>query len=75
MLICRVIGHVWATKKQEALNGQKLMIVKETETAQQYGPAGCRKGRRSGGQCDRRYYRFYGNHERKQEQEVNPWTY
>ena len=34
MLICRVIGHVWATK---ALNGQKLMIVKETETAQGKG--------------------------------------
>lgn len=34
MLICKVIGHVWATKKQEALNGQKLMIVRETETAQ-----------------------------------------
>ena len=90
MLICRVIGHVWATKKQEALNGQKLMIVKETETAQGKGDvfvaadmvgAGVGEdvlvvtGRRSGGQCDRRYYRFYGNHERKQEQEVNPWTY
>ena len=37
MLICRVIAHVWATKKQEALNGQKLMIVKETETAQGKG--------------------------------------
>ena len=37
MLICRVIGHVWAPKKQEALNGQKLMIVKETETAQGKG--------------------------------------
>ena len=37
MLICRVIGHVWATKKQGALNGQKLMIVKETETAQGKG--------------------------------------
>ena len=37
MLICRVIGHVWATKKQEALNGQKLRIVKETETAQGTG--------------------------------------
>ena len=37
MLICRVIGHVWATKKQEVLNGQKLMIVKETETAQGKG--------------------------------------
>ena len=37
MLICRVIGHVWATKKQESLTGQKLMIVKETETAQGKG--------------------------------------
>lgn len=37
MLICKVIGHVWATKKQDALNGQKLMIVQETETAQNKG--------------------------------------
>ena len=37
MLICRVIGHVWATKKQDALNGQKLMIVKETVTDEQDG--------------------------------------
>lgn len=37
MLICRVIGHVWATKKQDALNGQKLMIVKETETSRDKG--------------------------------------
>ena len=37
MLICRVIGHAAYAKKQEALNGQKLMIVKETETAQGKG--------------------------------------
>lgn len=37
MLICRVIGHVWATKKQDALNGQKLMIVKETVTDKNKG--------------------------------------
>lgn len=29
MIICKVIGHVWATKKEEGLNGQKLMIVRE----------------------------------------------
>ncbi len=33
MRICKVIGHVWATKKQDSLNGQKLMVVRETETA------------------------------------------
>mgnify|MGYP002508669772 CR=1 FL=1 len=27
MIIGRVIGHVWATKKEESLSGQKLMIV------------------------------------------------
>ena len=37
MLICRVIGHVWATKKQDALNGQKQMIVKETVTDKNKG--------------------------------------
>lgn len=34
MLICKVIGHVWATKKEEALEGIKLMIVQETKTNQ-----------------------------------------
>ena len=29
MIICKVVGHVWATKKEEGLNGKKLMIVKE----------------------------------------------
>lgn len=29
MTICTVIGHVWATKKEESLSGLKLMVVKE----------------------------------------------
>ena len=29
MLICKVVGHVWATKKEENLNGLKLMVVEE----------------------------------------------
>ena len=29
MMICQVVGHVWATKKEEGLNGHKLMIVRE----------------------------------------------
>ena len=29
MIICRVIGHVWATKKEESLEGLKLMVVRE----------------------------------------------
>ena len=29
MIICRVIGHVWATKKEEKLEGLKLMVVRE----------------------------------------------
>jgi ethanolamine utilization protein EutN len=29
MKICEVIGHVWATKKEQALNGLKLMVVRE----------------------------------------------
>lgn len=32
MLICKVIGHVWATKKEDGLNGMKLMIVREADT-------------------------------------------
>lgn len=29
MIICKVIGNVWATKKEDSLNGLKLMIVKQ----------------------------------------------
>lgn len=29
MKICRVVGHVWSTKKEERLEGLKLMVVKE----------------------------------------------
>jgi len=29
MIICKVVGHVWATKKEERLNGLKLMVVQE----------------------------------------------
>lgn len=32
MIICKVIGHVWATKKEPHLEGLKLMVVQE-ETA------------------------------------------
>ena len=35
MIICRVIGHVWATKKEERLEGLKLMVVREED-----GPKG-----------------------------------
>lgn len=28
MLICEVVGHVWATKKEPSLCGLKLMIVR-----------------------------------------------
>ncbi len=31
MIICRVIGHVWATKKEQRLEGLKLMIVREED--------------------------------------------
>ena len=31
MIICRVIGHVWATKKESRLEGLKLMIVREED--------------------------------------------
>ncbi len=31
MQICKVIGHVWATKKDPNLEGLKLMVVQEDE--------------------------------------------
>ncbi len=33
MLICKVVGHVWATKKEEGLNGLKMMVVQEIDGA------------------------------------------
>ena len=35
MIICHVIGHVWATKKEETLSGMKLMVVKEDNTGKE----------------------------------------
>lgn len=32
MIICKVIGHVWATKKEEHMEGLKLMVVQEENT-------------------------------------------
>lgn len=32
MMICKVIGNVWATKKEESLEGKKLMVVQQTDT-------------------------------------------
>ena len=29
MVICRVVGHVWATKKEENLEGLELMVGRE----------------------------------------------
>ena len=31
MIICQVVGHVWATKKEESLAGLKLMVVQELD--------------------------------------------
>ncbi len=33
MLICRVVGHVWATKKEDSMCGMKLMVVQELNKA------------------------------------------
>lgn len=31
MIICEVIGNVWATRKDESLSGSKLMVVKRAD--------------------------------------------
>ena len=31
MIICKVVGNVWATKKEESLVGMKLMVVQELD--------------------------------------------
>ena len=33
MTICKVVGHVWSTKKEPNLEGLKLMVVREEDTA------------------------------------------
>ncbi len=32
MIICKVIGHVWSTKKEPSLEGLKFMVVQEKDT-------------------------------------------
>ncbi|MCW7753354.1 EutN/CcmL family microcompartment protein [Desulfobotulus sp. H1] len=32
MIIGKVIGNVWATRKEESLNGMKLMVVRRLDT-------------------------------------------
>lgn len=44
MIICRVIGHVWATKKEPRLEALKLMVVREEmgrNTGKVYVAADC----------------------------------
>ncbi|MDR1618347.1 MAG: EutN/CcmL family microcompartment protein [Treponema sp.] len=31
MLICRVVGHIWSTKKEPSLEGLKFMTVRERD--------------------------------------------
>lgn len=31
MIICKVIGNVWATRKEETLSGLKLMVVRRVD--------------------------------------------
>ncbi|MCL2445874.1 MAG: EutN/CcmL family microcompartment protein [Oscillospiraceae bacterium] len=33
MVICKVVGHVWATKKESSLEGLKLMVVESEADA------------------------------------------
>lgn len=35
MIICKVVGHVWATKKEPQLEGMKLMVVQERDAPEQ----------------------------------------
>lgn len=35
MLICKVVGNVWATRKEESMKGQKFLIVKQVDEGQQ----------------------------------------
>ena len=40
MEIATVIGHVWATKKEETLTGSKLMIVRPDSGGDSYDSGG-----------------------------------
>lgn len=41
MMICQVIGNVWATKKEETLVGKKLMIVKKADENGNFAGSEC----------------------------------
>jgi ethanolamine utilization protein EutN len=36
MQVCKVIGHIWSTKKESSLEGFKFMIVQEKDQAKSY---------------------------------------
>ena len=60
MLICKVVGHVWATKKEDSLNGLKLMVVQEYDNGRKRlalcGGGYCRCGHRRTGAYSQRQY-------------------
>jgi ethanolamine utilization protein EutN len=33
MQVCKVVGHIWSTKKEASLEGFKLMLVQEKDAA------------------------------------------
>ncbi|WP_291325603.1 EutN/CcmL family microcompartment protein [Desulfovibrio sp. UCD-KL4C] len=37
MMICKVIGNVWATRKEDTLSGLKLMVVQRLDVANKSG--------------------------------------
>ena len=41
MLICQVVGNVWATKKEESLTGKKMMIVRRADEHGSYEKGEC----------------------------------
>ncbi len=38
MTVCTVVGHVWATKKENSLSGLKLMVVREERGGRKTAP-------------------------------------
>ena len=65
MIICKVIGHVWATKKEPNLEGLKLMVVQEELKTMPFGEVWDEYCRRCGKPADGEWFPQIEEYEKK----------
>ena len=65
MIICKVKGHVWATKKEDTLTGLKLMVVQEELKTMPFGDIWDEYCRRCGKPADGEWFPQIEEYEKK----------